>query len=944
MASNDVEVLDPATSVEKLRETESGVALDRRYFLTALGVAGAAAGVMVGSGLLSSGPTALAQQPKPSGYAQLDVMNFLMNIQYLKATLYAFLTTGLDIPANYPTPNPTGAGTSGTVVATPSSPIYGSGQIYNQLGKVTFPNQQITDLFNEMYYDEVSQLIDLRNLIGDASGDVVVGARPTMDLLGTGNKATATATMTYQQAIGYARMLEDLSVSAFIGASVYLTGANLAYVSQILASNGYHAGALRLISIQNSIPYIGTSFLTTTATGTQSLNTYTGSVTTGSNVIVITPVTTNAPIIGNLITGIGVPPGSVITGYAPAANSTFTGIANNAASPNNPNVLTAVSSVSGLAVGQPISGTDIATGAYITGIGTTTVTMSAAATGTATVAPTGYTTSGSPSITGVSSISGIVAGQTISGTGIPSTATVASATGTTIVISPSSGATATSQLTTSGILTSGSTTITSVSSLSGINTGQPITGTGVPSGTTVSATGTNTITMSKAATATTTQTPTTFTGTQVTGSAVILNVSSFTSLAVGQPVTGTNIQPGTTITNLNTTGKALTLSIAPAGTALQPLTPTGILTPSTSVITGVSSTAGVLPGQPITGTGIPANTVVTSTTATTINIGILVSGIVTNGSSTVTSLTTTTGSAATTGLVVGQTITGNNIPANTTITAINTTALTLTLSNSATGSSVTPELLSVGVLATDTIQGIVVAGDPVVASGPTVPLNSIAGLAAGQTISGTGIPAGTVISSVGTGTLTMSNPATVSSFVAETLIISVPTPVSLTISVLVPAISMTATTTQTLTIPSTVTLKIPTTVTVTVGKGTLTISQPAVASGVQTLTMITGDLMDVEPYDPGTAALAAAGPSPITIPVSTYPTSGPTIPLVYQGFFNTASTGTATANTPAGLAFVRSFGQTLSVLLGSTQTNPITYQGGFFPVGVSGPINANNDQ
>jgi hypothetical protein len=43
-------------------------------------------------------------------------------------------------------------------------------------------------------------------------------------------------------------------------------------------------------------------------------------------------------------------------------------------------------------------------------------------------------------------------------------------------------------------------------------------------------------------------------------------------------------------------------------------------------------------------------------------------------------------------------------------------------------------------------------------------------------------------------------------------------------------------------------------------------------------------------------------------------------------------------------AFARSFGETLSVLLGSTQFNPPTYQGGFFPVGVGGPINVNTDQ
>ena len=116
--------------------------------------------------------------------------------------------------------------------------------------------------------------------------------------------------------------------------------------------------------------------------------------------------------------------------------------------------------------------------------------------------------------------------------------------------------------------------------------------------------------------------------------------------------------------------------------------------------------------------------------------------------------------------------------------------------------------------------------------------------------------------------------------------------------------------------------------------------------------------MDVEPFDLGTAAAAALGPAAITLPPSTYSSSGPTNPTVYQGFFNTASgfisstsPGTATANTPAGFAFARSFGQSLSALLGSTQgaiatstSNPPTYQGGFFPVGVGGPINVNTDQ
>ena len=65
MASNDIEVLDPATTVEKHKETESGVALDRRHFLTALGVAGAAASVMAGADLLSPGPHCIRANTAP---------------------------------------------------------------------------------------------------------------------------------------------------------------------------------------------------------------------------------------------------------------------------------------------------------------------------------------------------------------------------------------------------------------------------------------------------------------------------------------------------------------------------------------------------------------------------------------------------------------------------------------------------------------------------------------------------------------------------------------------------------------------------------------------------------------------------------------------------------------------------------------------------------------
>jgi hypothetical protein len=241
MASNEAEVLDPAATVEKLKKFASERVLNRRHFIAALGVAGVAAGTE----LASSGPTAFAQQPKPNGYAQVDVINLLLNVKYLKATLYSYITQGADLPGS-------------------SKVTLGTGGVFNAPAKITFTTtgsataQQITDLFNEMYYDELNQLIALRALQGVAAAN-----RPTINLLGTGPSGSvtglsATTTMTQAQAISLAQYLEDLSVTAFAGATIYLTGAALELVTQALASDAFHSGAIRLLSIQTGAGYIYT--------------------------------------------------------------------------------------------------------------------------------------------------------------------------------------------------------------------------------------------------------------------------------------------------------------------------------------------------------------------------------------------------------------------------------------------------------------------------------------------------------------------------------------------------------------------------------------------------------------------------------------------------------------------------------------------------------------
>ena len=217
MASNELEVLDPAATVEKLRKIGTGRALNRRNFMAALGMTGAAAG----AGLLS-GCTATTVSVATSGPGEPDVLNFALNLEYLEATFYSYITQGADLPASATVG-------SGLVTGIPSA-------------KLTFTGTaaaQITDMLNEIYFDELNHVLDLRSLLGNYAVP-----RPAINLAAAG---AVTAT----NALSIARQFEDVGATAYAGALALLTSTNLSYAAQILGVEGFHAGALRLVSIQN---------------------------------------------------------------------------------------------------------------------------------------------------------------------------------------------------------------------------------------------------------------------------------------------------------------------------------------------------------------------------------------------------------------------------------------------------------------------------------------------------------------------------------------------------------------------------------------------------------------------------------------------------------------------------------------------------------------------
>jgi hypothetical protein len=698
MASNDLEVLDPAAPVEKVMESNAGHELDRRQFFAALGVAGVAAG----AALLST-TSADAQQPNPGGYAQVDVLNFLLNVKYLKATLYSYATQGADLPGS-------------------SYVTLGTGQVFNQpKAKVVFTGtnaSQITDIFNEMYYDELNQLIAFRAQLGAAAAP-----RQTMNLLGTGTTTTANLVYDPTQLISLARLLEDLSASAFAAATVYLTGTNLQLAAQALASDGQHAGLIRLITIQNNIQYQGTQYASYASSNTaQTALTFSGVTTAGSNLIyaslptpvaVTTGTAPNIPAVGNVLTGIGIPlgAGAVITSVNYVASPTFLGLATKSSA-----VIAGVLNTSGLVVGQPVTGTNVGGGSYIKSIVTnSSVTLSVTASGTTASGPTGYITSGSPTITGVSSVTGLTVGQPISGTGIPATAVINAFDGTANTITMSAAATLTPLTTTTGFVTTGSTTVTNVNSLSGFVTGQPITGAGIQNGTTVQALPNSTsITLSLPATAPTTGTSTAFTGFVTNASKVITGVviTSGGPFVNGQQVAGPGIPSGTTVASF--TSNSVTLSAnATATSVLTTTATTGYLS---NVLTGAASTAGFVNGASITGTFIPSGTTITGTTSNTITL----SQAATSNEAAAETVTTPATVALSAG---GQLINTPATEALTTTQIFTVGQSQITIAGTATASGANPTSVnSLAVLVPDNLD--VEPGDPGVAAtsagGPSV--------------------------------------------------------------------------------------------------------------------------------------------------------------------------------------------------------------------------------
>jgi len=199
--------------------------INRRQLLKSAGIGVATLGI---GGLIAGcgGSGTSSSNPAPVSMAtSFAILNFALNLEYLEAEFYAYATTGQGLPANLFT----GVGTQGATTG----------------GKmVTFTDSTTSAIAKEIAADEMDHVVDLRTALGASAV-----AKPAINLnaLGIGFGSVT-------EFLTLARAFEDVGVSAYTGAAPLLGNAYLETAAKILAVEAYHAGNIRLLVAQQSVP------------------------------------------------------------------------------------------------------------------------------------------------------------------------------------------------------------------------------------------------------------------------------------------------------------------------------------------------------------------------------------------------------------------------------------------------------------------------------------------------------------------------------------------------------------------------------------------------------------------------------------------------------------------------------------------------------------------
>ena len=210
------ELLDPAEAKRQLIAAGEKRTSARRNFLKNVGLAsaGLAAGVVIQG--CSDDSRSHAQ-----GIPETDVLNFALNLEYLEAEFYSKTVNGVYLDAS----------------------TLGSASMATGGAKVTFTDPNTAAVAAEIAMDEALHVKFLRSALGGAAVPEPV---INLDALGVIN--------TQPLFLLASRALEDTGVSAYAGAATLLTGNNLQAAAQILGTEAYHAGNIRLQVVQQMVP------------------------------------------------------------------------------------------------------------------------------------------------------------------------------------------------------------------------------------------------------------------------------------------------------------------------------------------------------------------------------------------------------------------------------------------------------------------------------------------------------------------------------------------------------------------------------------------------------------------------------------------------------------------------------------------------------------------
>jgi Ferritin-like domain len=212
-------IVDPLKAEQQLNLIRYKRAFARRNFIKNVGLAGA--GIAAGAVIQGCSDNSTSSNPKAQTVPETDVLNFALNLEYLEAEFYSVAVTGATLSSSV---------TGGTSTATGGA-------------KVTFADTRIADIAAEILNDEMLHVKFLRTALGG-----VAVAEPAINLnaLGIGFGSQA-------EFLTLSRAFEDTGVSAYAGAATLLTGNNLQAAAQILATEAYHAGNIRLNVVQQGI-------------------------------------------------------------------------------------------------------------------------------------------------------------------------------------------------------------------------------------------------------------------------------------------------------------------------------------------------------------------------------------------------------------------------------------------------------------------------------------------------------------------------------------------------------------------------------------------------------------------------------------------------------------------------------------------------------------------